>query len=154
MKELNLEVGQKCWSIQLGDCSVIIAQEESPQNGSPYKYIVRSINSGEENVYRYDFKKKEEDFYQSLFESNPFEKGIQVTPGRGHFKDSLNYFNQYFQGNEIDENDIYPKTSKGEWVYQNKSELINALYNILTLKANMDLRIIAEQKLKKLLESI
>jgi len=74
MKELNLEVGQKCWSIQMGDCSVVISQEESPQNGSPYKYIVRSIDSGEENVYRYDFKKNEADFYPSLFESNPFEK--------------------------------------------------------------------------------
>lgn len=65
-KELNLTVGQKVWSIQLGDCEVIeIANEE-------YGYIVEGKDGGR---YSYDKSGRYSNRHvnPSLFESNPFE---------------------------------------------------------------------------------
>lgn len=69
MKELNLTVGQKVWSIQLGDCEVIeIANEE-------YGYIVEGKDGGR---YSYDKSGRYSNRHvnPSLFESNPFEQKL------------------------------------------------------------------------------
>lgn len=69
MKELNLEVGQKVWSIQLGDCEVVETSKEE------YSYIVEGENGG-----RYSFDKfgrySNKHFFPSLFLSNPFQQKL------------------------------------------------------------------------------
>ncbi len=64
MKELNLEVGQRAWSIQLGDCIVY------------EKFDTLYTCTGERNR-KFDYYKNGRahggDLYPSLFLSNPFE---------------------------------------------------------------------------------
>lgn len=73
MKELNLTVGQKCWSIQLGDCEVIEINNEE------YGTIAEGTDGGR---YSYDKSGRYSNRHvsPSLFESNPFEtKLVQET---------------------------------------------------------------------------
>jgi hypothetical protein len=67
MKELNLKVGQKVWSIQLGDCFV-----KEMDDSNKYIYI---LQNKEGNWHSYDKfgKHGHIDCYPSLFLSNPFE---------------------------------------------------------------------------------
>lgn len=68
MKELNLEVGQKVWSIQLGDCNVY---DKSAK-------LIYCSNGKRTQSYVKDGKKFEEDECQSLFESNPFYRSVDT----------------------------------------------------------------------------
>lgn len=68
MKELNLEVGQKVWSIQLGECEVIGLYIDKY-----YPYRCQSIKDGVTCSYTLYGKDDESDSNPSLFESNPFE---------------------------------------------------------------------------------
>lgn len=76
MKELNLEAGQKCWSIQLGECEVI-----EPTNSMYYPYRCQSIKDGAVCSYTVYGKDEESDAYPSLFESNPFIATTQLPQG-------------------------------------------------------------------------
>jgi len=64
MTELNLEVGQKVWSIQLGECEV--------EGITDTHYMIK----GKSHSFYYTFEGRfeESEFYPSLFLSNPFEK--------------------------------------------------------------------------------
>lgn len=113
MEELNLEVGKKVWSIQLGDCYVV------ETNNEEYGYIVEGENGG-----RYSFDKfgrySNRHESPSLFISNPFERIVDST-----------------------------KT------IENKAELISALCSVIaTNGTSLDCKVIAEEKLKPLLESL
>jgi hypothetical protein len=68
MNELNLEVGQKVWSIQLGDCGVY---DKSAK-------LIYCSNGKRTQSYVKDGKKFEEDECQSLFESNPFYRSVDT----------------------------------------------------------------------------
>lgn len=70
MKELNLEVGQKCWSIQLGDCEV------TEVNRVMFFPITCQSKDGRSCGYLMDGKDHSNAFYRSLFESNPFEQKL------------------------------------------------------------------------------
>lgn len=123
MKELNLEVGQKVWSIQLGDCIVI---NNNVDNDFPI--MCQSLINDNESFYTRNgkFSYDSEDFYPSLFESNPFEPKLVQENKDGR---------------------IEPK--------ENKADLINALCSVLDcppLKASV--KDIAKDKLQKLLESL
>jgi len=122
MKELNLEVGQKCWSIQLGDCVVVDTNIDDE-----YPIMCKSLSGENQIFYTIDgkFSYDGDDFYPSLFESNPFEPKFELNP----FESKL--------------------------VQENKAELINALCSVLDcppLKASV--KDIAKDKLQKLLESL
>lgn len=113
MNELKLEVDQKCWSIQLGDC--VIDEIDYAD-----KYLIKCCNlNGKKEDYSLNKKRHDDDYYQSLFESNPFDQSVKP-------------------------NDMV----------ENKADLINALFNVLQNSSYTDLKIIAEEKLKKLLEEI
>lgn len=133
MKELNLIVGQKVWSIQLGYCEVV-----DVNYGARHRKIGCRNSNGKFGCYTVYGRYCKPDFYQSLFESNPFDK-----------------------------NEIYPEKVEGEWGIcsqpESKADLINALVGFLTKKPDCfemtipiyeDCTDIAEIKLKKLLESL
>jgi hypothetical protein len=63
MNELNLEVGQKCWSIQLGECEVVFKDDK----------LIHCTNGSIEKEYYLSGKMFHHDHYRSLFLSNPFE---------------------------------------------------------------------------------
>lgn len=67
MKELNLEVGQKVWSIQLGDCVV-----DKIYENTEFPYAIINSN-GIRAIYHESKKYLKSDVCQSIFESNPFE---------------------------------------------------------------------------------
>ena len=74
MKELNLTVGQKCWSIQLGECVVDAILDTE-------RHCFRCLNLDKQELF---YTKKGQigffDKHPSLFESNPFEpKLVQET---------------------------------------------------------------------------
>lgn len=75
MKELNLTVGQKVWSIQLAECEVIEINNEE------YGYIIEGKYGD-----RYSFDKfgrySNRHENPSLFESNPFVATIQLPQGK------------------------------------------------------------------------
>lgn len=111
MKELNLEVGQKVWSIQLGDCEV---KEVNKTTRFP---ITCRGKDGRICGYILDGKEHENAFYRSLFESNPFDKP----------------------------NDMV----------ESKAEMINAFCFIIATNAtSVNSKVIAQEKLDKILESL
>ena len=74
MKELNLTVGQKVWSIQLGECEV---------EGIDYNLIFPVIcrnNQGKSCTYTSGGYITKTDAYPSIFESNPFVATTQLPP--------------------------------------------------------------------------
>ena len=126
MKELNLQVGQKVWSIQLGECVMEIIYDNFT-----YPIICRNIE-GKSCSYTSDGYMTENDAYPSLFESNPFERSVDT--------------------NET----IEPKLVRQQndvWV-ESKAETINALCNICNVFTAGKIRTIAVDKLQKLLESL
>lgn len=68
MKQLKLEVGQKVWSIQLGECEVTKINDAD----SPFPYFCKSTGSLVNELYSLEGKLYEEDVVPSLFLSNPF----------------------------------------------------------------------------------
>ncbi len=66
-KELNLTVGQKYWSIQLGECEVISIIDQRIRCKPIHKSEVKWME------YEIDGKLSSFEFSPSLFESNPFE---------------------------------------------------------------------------------
>lgn len=70
MKELNLTVGQKCWSIQLGDCEV-----SSLAKDHDFPILLKS-NDGRTCLYTESLKYNELDACRSVFLSNPFEPNL------------------------------------------------------------------------------
>jgi len=127
MKELNLTVEQKTWSIQLGDCVVI-----GCNNDSLYSYKCQSVKDGVICSYTVHGKKDDSDSNPSLFDSNPFERSVDT--------------------NETIEPKLVRQQNDG-WV-DNKAELINALVNLINADMSENLDSIAVTKLQKLLESI
>lgn len=138
MKELNLTVGQKMWSIQLGDCEVY---DKSAK-------LIYCSNGKRTQSFCKDGKMFEEDKYPSLFESNPFEKEIKHNEGLTWRSPSLG---ESETGFPCERNKTLEKVSEPE----NKAEMINALCSVLDcppLKASV--KDIAKDKLQKLLESL
>lgn len=136
MKELNLEVGSKKWSIQLGDCEVV---EIKQQEHFP---VYCKNNNGLSCSYYSNGNFMETDYLQSLFESNPFEE-----------KANLGGIREIYG--------LEPKfifEDKGRFIEQkeNKAELINALCIVAFQPPlnNNDIIVKAREKLLKLLESI
>lgn len=126
MKELNLTVGQKCWSIQLGDCEVV-----EYYGNTEYPYLLR-CTKGRQSLYHESFKHNKNDAYPSLFESNPFERSVDT--------------------NETIEPKLVRQQNDG-WV-DNKAELINALCNVIAKTPDNSFDDIVKEKLFKLLESL
>jgi len=126
MKELNLTVGKKAWSIQLGDCVVKTIVKDF---GMCFKCANKDGKIASYDAYG---KYQIGDFRQSLFESNPFERSVDTT---GTIEPKL------------------IRQQNDEWV-ENKAELINALVNLINADMSESLDNIAETKLQKLLESI
>lgn len=154
MKELNLEVGQKVWSIQLGDCEVleIITDTQYP--------IVCQDRNGNMQEYKLNGNFDNEDFHPSLFESNPFEKSNNNKKGLTWRSPGLGENETGFlceRNKSIDFINL-------EEPKENKADLINALINGFSAHLadkynNPDDRIttindLVYEKLKKLLESI
>ncbi len=80
----TLKVGDKLWSIQLGDCEVL-------ELGEPY-YPISCTNKQRVIKYRSNGKDQEIDKWSSLFTSNPFIEGngkqvIENQPQEGEFTD-------------------------------------------------------------------
>jgi len=70
MKEL--QVGEKKWSIQLGDCMVYEIDKDSG-------YPIRCKNThGSDDSYTIDGKRHINDSNPSLFESNPFKRSVDT----------------------------------------------------------------------------
>lgn len=137
MKELNLEVGQKLWSIQLGECEVESLNNENPRAHFPVKLLSKS---GAYRFYTKELKYKTIDAHPSVFASNPFAN-IEV---------KINSFESNpFEPNLVQE-------TKDGWIEpkENKAELINALVNLINSDMSEVLDTIAEIKLQKLLESL
>lgn len=126
MKELNLEVSKKVWTIQLGDCEV-----ESIAKGNKFPLLLKSKDS-RTCLYTDSLKYNESDNYRSIFESNPFERSVDT--------------------NETIEPKLVRQQNDG-WV-ENKAELIKILYSIYMESKEIELREIAKDKLQKVLESI
>jgi len=71
MTELNLEEGQKVWSIQLGECVVIEINKNKTYKCKPlHESKIDWIN------YESNGKVSPIEYHQSLFLSNPFEKKV------------------------------------------------------------------------------
>ena len=128
------------WSIQLGDCEVY---DKSAK-------LIYCSNGKRTQSFCKDGKMFEEDKYPSLFESNPFEKGIKHNEG-------LTWRSPSLGENEIgflyERNRNLEKVSEPE----NKYELINSLFEISkenTISYDFDIVKTAKDKLKKLLESL
>jgi len=115
MEELKLEVGQKVWSIQLGNCEVY---DKSAS-------LIRCTNGGRVFSYYLKGNASDMDANPSLFESNPFEPKLV-------------------------------QESKNGWIEpkENKAEMINVLRLIYKDCFDTDIKIIAKDKLQKLLESL
>jgi hypothetical protein len=72
MKELNLEVGQKVWTIQLGYCEVYMIDKEST-------FPIRCRNIyGKSATYTINGKSRFNDSFPCLFESNPFYRFVET----------------------------------------------------------------------------
>lgn len=127
MKEL--QVGQKVWSIQLGDCVVVDNNVDEL-----FPIMCKSLISDNSSFYTLDgkFSYDSEDYYPSLFDSNPFERSVDT--------------------NETIEPKLVRQQNDG-WV-ENKAELIKILYSIYMESKEIELREIAKDKLQKVLESI
>lgn len=70
MKDLNLKVGQKVWTITEGDCTV-----ESLTNSGSYPIEVSPEHGGQPESYTSDGRRFTKDNYPSLFLSNPLKEG-------------------------------------------------------------------------------
>lgn len=124
MKEFK--VGQKVWSIQLGDC---VVESDSLE----YYPILCKNKEGMTETYMLNGKSQGLNFYPSLFESNPFERSVDT--------------------NETIEPQIVRQQNDG--LVENKAELINALKSVVACEIiRSKVRIIAEDNLQKLLESL
>ena len=126
MKELNLQVGQKVWSIQLGECVMEIIYDNFT-----YPIICRNIE-GKSCSCTSDGYITEKEAYPSLFESNPFERSVDT--------------------NETIEPKLVRKQNDG-WV-ESKAEMINALLEVSKSSPVNSIRDIAHNKLIVILESL
>ena len=78
MNKLNLRLGQKVWSIQLGECEVVEINENKTYKCKPlYESKIDWIN------YESNGKISPIEYHQSLFLSNPFEKKLVLKNNDG-----------------------------------------------------------------------
>lgn len=105
MKELNLKVGQKCWSIQLGDCVVVDTNIDDE-----YPIMCKSLSGENQSFYTIDgkFSYDGDDFYPSLFELNPFESKL-VQENKAEL---INYLFEISKANTISYEFDIVKTAK------------------------------------------
>lgn len=78
--ETKFKLGQKVWSIQLGDCEVITCHLKDKE------YPILCVNKdGQEEEYSNDGYFYNDDFHPSLFSSNPFfeERVMEVRDFEG-----------------------------------------------------------------------
>lgn len=128
MQELNLEVGQKVWSIQLGECDVYYKSAK----------LIYCGNGKRTQSYVKDGKMFEEDKCQSLFESNPFDQSVKANE---------------MVDNEFRQFHFMPLETVSQ--PENKAELINALMRVFECQfLEEETREVSETKLQKLLESL
>ena len=113
MKELNLEVGQKVWTIQSGYCQLI-----EIDNDSNYCFITLN-KDGRRQCYDKFGRYGDEHFSPSLFESDPFDQSV-----------------------------------KSNEMVENKAKLINALIRAIEVVDSAEIEKIAQEKLKKVLETL
>ena len=94
MEELKLEVGQKVWTIQSGDCQLV-----EIDNNSQYCFITEN-KDGRGHCYDKFGRYGDEHFSPSLFESNPFEKKVSEPENKAELINALS--NVYLNATDID----------------------------------------------------